>query len=479
MKPMRLSRSSGLRIFGTSAAAFLVLLVVLGRSANSAPPAAGPLRRLESNPRYFTDGSGKPILLTGSHNWHNFQDNGHGLPGSEDPPPEFDYDGYLDFLERHGHNFFRLWRWESPKWTDDPPDRTFKYSFPHPWKRSGPGDAADGKPKFDLKSFDPSYFDRLRDRVKKAGDRGIYVSVMLFEGRELQFTDAWTFHPFHAPNNINEIDADTARRGSRYNQLKDDPMGKKVLALQEAYVKKVIDTVNDLDNVLYEICNEAGDYSTSWQYHFIDFIHKDEAGRPKQHPVGMTFQYSGGSNKLLIDSHADWISPNAGSSEESYKEKPSATSVGKVVVNDTDHLWGHTGGDDLWVWRSFMRGLNVLFMEDLSPSPTWQDSARVAMGQVRALSRQIDLAHMIPAPQFATTGYALGLRIREYLVYHDGSQGEFSVDLRNIGGNWEVEWYDPTHGRFLAGEEISGGDRRVLTTPFPGPAAVHLKRIVE
>ena len=30
-----------------------------------------------------------------------------------------------------------------------------------------------------------------------------------------------------------------------------------VTALQEAYIRKVIDTVNDLDNVLYEISNES------------------------------------------------------------------------------------------------------------------------------------------------------------------------------------------------------------------------------
>ena len=67
-----------------------------------------------------------------------------------------------------------------------------------------------------------------------------------------------------------------------------------------------------------------------------------------------------------------------------------------MIVNDTDHLWGHTGGDSVWVWRSFLRGLNVLFMEELLPSPTWQDSARAAMGQARRFSRKIDLARMVP-----------------------------------------------------------------------------------
>src|SRR5437762_5401120 len=116
----------------------IFLLVILSVVAQT-HPATGPLRILKTNPRYFTDGSGKAVLLVGSHNWHNFQDNGHRLAGSGDPPPVFDYGGYLDFLERHGHNFFRLWRWEAPKWADDPPDHAIKFSQPHPWKRTGPG----------------------------------------------------------------------------------------------------------------------------------------------------------------------------------------------------------------------------------------------------------------------------------------------------------------------------------------------------
>src|SRR5262249_30534626 len=68
------------------AAMAVSLWVVLAACARAGGPATGPLRRLESNPRYFTDGSGKAILLAGSHNWHNFQDNGHRLPTSDDPP---------------------------------------------------------------------------------------------------------------------------------------------------------------------------------------------------------------------------------------------------------------------------------------------------------------------------------------------------------------------------------------------------------
>src|SRR5262245_8264834 len=74
-------------------------------------PARGPLRVLASNPRYFTDGSGRAVALAGAHTWSNFQDNGIG-----DPPPQFDYEAFLDFLVAQHLNFFRLWAWEQARW---------------------------------------------------------------------------------------------------------------------------------------------------------------------------------------------------------------------------------------------------------------------------------------------------------------------------------------------------------------------------
>ncbi len=54
--------------------------------AAAGEPASGPLRLNPANPRYFTDGTGKAVYLTGSHTWTNFKDMGHS-----DPPPAFDY----------------------------------------------------------------------------------------------------------------------------------------------------------------------------------------------------------------------------------------------------------------------------------------------------------------------------------------------------------------------------------------------------
>ena len=431
--------------------------------------AAGPLRVLLSNPRYFTDDSGKAIYLAGSHNWHSLQDNGHRLPVSGDAPPVFDYAGYLDNLAAWHHNFFRLWRWEVTRFSDEKPPGV-KYCRPHPWARTGPGTARDGLPRFDLERFDAAYFDRLRERVQAARGRGIYVSVMLFEGWAAQFLpDAWSYHPFHPDNNINGVDGG----GLDYYTLKNP----RVTALQQAYLRKVVDMVNDLDNVLYEVCNESGAFSTEWQYAVIRFVKQYEGGKRWQHPVGMTVQYRGGSNAVLYDSPADWISPNTGENGDNYVENPPATHAGKVIVNDTDHLWGHTGGDAVWVWKSFCRGLNVLFMEELTPSPTWQDSAREAMGQTRRFAERIPLAAMPPAPELASTRYCLAERGREYLVFQKGDNGEFSVNLSGAPGTFSVEWFSVNTGRSVTGKPVEGGEVRRFPTPFGGPAVLHLKRM--
>jgi hypothetical protein len=64
-----------------------------------------------SHPCYFTDGSGRAVYLTGSQTWNNLVD-----MGRDDPPEAFDFDVYLGFLRRHGHNFIRLWAWDSVTW---------------------------------------------------------------------------------------------------------------------------------------------------------------------------------------------------------------------------------------------------------------------------------------------------------------------------------------------------------------------------
>ncbi|MCC6445844.1 MAG: carbohydrate-binding protein [Armatimonadetes bacterium] len=440
------------------------------QGAFAATQMKGPLRIHPANPRYFTDSGGKAIYLTGSHTWSNLQD-----MGEADPPGPFDFGGYLDLLRAHRHNFIRLWRWELPQWMTA--EGKLHYCTPQPWLRTGPGQALDGKPRYDLSRFDPQYFDRLRQRISAARDRGIYVSIMLFEGWGMQFVpDAWRSHPFHPENNINIIPGN------------DDPAGKglwihtmanpAITALQEAYVRKVIDTVNAFDNVLYEISNENHPGSTEWQYHMILYIRKYESRQRKRHPVGMTFQYEGGSNTTLFASPADWVSPNP---EGGYRDDPPPADGKKVVLSDTDHLWGE-GGSVQWVWKSFLRGHNPIFMDRVAALtgskagdiPGAKD-IRKAMGTTREWSQRIDLSRMVPMNNLSSTGYCLANPGKEYLAYlPDG--GEVTVDLTATKGRLASVWLHPIEGTETPGETVEGGDRHSFKSPFDGDAVLHIRQ---
>jgi len=478
------------------ATSFVFIVVwTVAVSARSAPPQGnGPLRVHPQNPRYFTDNTGKAVYLTGSHTWNNFKD-----MGPTDPPATFDFDAYLKFLEQHGHNFIRLWTWELTKYAYD---GRVTYAQPFPWPRTGPGSARDGKPKFDLSKLDPAYFERLRGRVDAAGRRGIYVSVMLFEGHGLHASDApwcWDGHPFCAANNINGIDGDTSGdgRGIEIQSLHVPA----VTAIQETYVRKVLDTLGDCDNVLYEIVNESGAYSTAWQYYFIRFIHDYEKRLLKQHPVGMTFQYAReakqkGTNAALMASPADWISPNP---DGGYRDSPPAADGTKVILSDTDHLWG-IGGNPQWVWKSFCRGLNPIFMDPynraevtdakgkkrttwtehlagpLRLDPKWEPVRR-AMGQTRRFAQRMNLVAARPENRLASSGYCLAhaaANDAEYLVYLPGG-GEVTVDLSRSPGKMAVEWFDPVQDKGKPAGEVEGGAVHGFKAPFPGDAVLHLK----
>jgi hypothetical protein len=460
-----------------------IVIVMLLLGASSVPagtPATGPLRVSTVNPRYFADGSGKIIFLTGSHTWGNLQDYTYDkLPS----PPALDFDAYLAFLQQHHHNFFRLWVWESP-FNPKAEQGTIRYD-PMPYQRPGPGLALDGKSRFDLTAFNQAYFDRLRGRVVAARDRGIYASVMLFNGFSIEGKgnvggDPWQGHPFHPTNNVNGIDAGS---GKAIHTLSNPA----ITACQEAYVRKVIDTVNDLDNVLYEISNEdsGGADDTTWQVHMIQFIKSYEAGRPKQHPVGMTQQYPQGSEAALLASPADWISPGT---------KLWTADGRKVVLNDTDHSYFWIGlkqdgvaAQRAWVWENFTRGNQCLFMDPYldpshdpgrndpaggRPDPYW-DTLRDALGRTRACAERMNLAAAVPHSELASTGFCLADPGREYLVYLPQG-GEVTVDLSAASGSLRTEWLHPTEGTNVRAEPVAGGGQRTLRPLWPGDAVLYL-----
>lgn len=441
-------------------------------------PATGPLRVSQRNPRYFETPDGTIRYLTGSHTWNNLVEG-----DTIYPPRPFDYPRYLAFLRAHGLNFFRLWAWENATGRVGIPGPY--YHTPLPYARTGPGSVLDGRLRFDLTRFDSVYFHRLRTRVQEAGAQGIYVSVMLFNGFSVstkgrpKSANPWEGHPYNVANNVNGIDGDINGDGEGYevHTLEQDT----IVRLQEAYVRAVVDAVNDLDNVLYEISNESDAPSLSWQEHFVEFIRAYEATKPKQHPIGRTVVYPDGHNVDLFASSAEWISPNGGTDD------PDPARGIKVIIDDTDHLCGICG-DVGWVWKSLTRGRNPVLMDGYMGQvigagalaydrndPVWEDVRR-NLGYARIWANRMDLAEARPLRELASTGYCLAVPGRQYLVFVPGG-GPVRVSLTATTDSLDVEWFSPATNEVVEAGAIAGGGVQELVAPFGGDAVLFLEAL--
>ncbi len=460
-------------------------------SGTSNPGSTGPLRTSSTNPRYFLDASGNPVLLAGSHTWNNLQDWGTG--GSPQP---LDFNAYVSFLQAHKHNFTLLWRTEMPKFcrlpttASSPPDF---YTTGQPWQRTGPGNASDGGLKFDLTKFDESFFDRLRSRVQQLNSAGIYTGVYLYSGEWVSaFRCTGDGYPLTASNNINGID-DGGGVGS---VTMTNPNA--ITSVQDLFVNKMVDTLNDMPNVLWIVSEEAPENSEWWNQHQIAHLRAYESGKPYQHPIGWAVM-ANNNDALLYNSDADWVAPISYISPSS--SCGSGTPPCKVNINDSDHSYYNMWHDSAqtnrsYAWSNFLAGNQVVFMDPYvvyyprenrnlcaspvngicsAPDSRW-NNFRDNLGFIVTYSKKLNLARVSPQSNLSSTGKCLAQTPSagaEYLLYAP-SGGTFTVNLSATSRVLNVEWLNPSTGAVSSGGTVTGGATRSFTTPFSGDAVLYL-----
>jgi hypothetical protein len=437
------------------------------------------LRKSSVNGRYFATPDGHIRYLNGGYEGSEFQDYVFG--GSM----KSDFRTALAILTEHGGNLLRLWTSESS--SGNPGGRG---AMQLPWMRSSVCCAADGGQKFDLSRLDVGdldspdvnsthYFERMRARVIAARVDGIYVSIMLWHsfgwenGRRIPGNRSWEAHPFNSRNNINGVDGDPDGDGQGLDL---GSLGQAFTSYQEAYVRQVLDTVGDLDNVLFEICNECydGPETNVWQRHFIAFIQEYEAARGKRHPVGMT-SLQNFNNEVLAQSQADFISPGG----PGYEQHPPPARVAHVSILDMDHVVPCTGSNDpRWPWKAFTRGHNLwyIYCEGYGKPNASEEMVLTRMGQTQMYATRMDLETSIPEDDVSvcSSGYCLMGPNSILAFVPDG--GSITLLLR-APGTWSVEWFDPMNGNTIVESSVPEG-MRTLTVPFSGDAVVFLVRNV-
>ena len=296
------------------------------------------------------------------------------------------------------------------------------------------------------------------------------------------------------------------------------PLDPRSQALQEAYIRKVVDTVHDLPNVLYEVANESsGRTADAWTCPTAIVIdtpigdttavavlgHRRRQGVRAQtgydaHPIGMTFLYP----------VPDQARPTTrcGRARRIGSHRASTRRVARA---GSRWLYGparerrHQGrdlrhrpllaveSDALWAWKSFLRGHNPILYDlgivagvaaRLLPGSPSVAVART--GAVRA-GRHAALAGASISPRWTarrprSTGYALANPGVEYLVLQPNESGDaFTVDL--AAGSYAVEWRSlaTRETRDAGSVKVENQGSTTFSAPFAeaGPAVLHLKGV--
>jgi hypothetical protein len=287
----------------------------------------------------------------------------------------------------------------------------------------------------------------------------------------------------------------------------------------------MIDTLNDIDCLVWEISNEDRYDTTAWHNYMAQQIKAYEySGARKRHPVWISYYNQNigvsplNNDHLFENSNADIVSPGLEGGAAYDSNPPATTGVRpaaggaamaqvsptadadmengaagdpaqvrtseggaiKVVFNDTDHYIGVGTVDAQWPWKSFMRGLYPIFLSEREPVEI-QAAVKAAQRQTIAYAKKVRLGTLNPASDatVCSTGYCLFSVGNEYLMYSpSGSAG--TIDLASVPEsiNFTVEYFNPADDVVVAAAHTSGGATKIFSPPsWDGAWVVYLRRV--
>jgi len=444
--------------------------------AGVAMAAAGRLEICPEHPYYFRDGNRHVVLVgVSDRSLFTIWENEKG----------FSWRTYLDDLAAHHLNYVRqdVCSWGGLLAPLKYPAQLSNLAWP--FARTGPGTAIDGKPKFDLSKFDQSYFDeRLKPFLREAAKRGIYVELTLFEDfKRRDFPESL----YAEQNNINRLGL---RQGAATSDSAlDNP---RLMALQHAYIDKVLAETAESGHVIVEIANETG--SRMWVAHLIEYIHHHPSHPGRLVSAGektTSFDPRRGENDIIIKHRGGGGLYATDTDVRNHHAALLRFRVGKPVSHNEYFLFANRSTDDVnfprkMMWADFTAGGHSNFYDFAFWRGTGRtlDDGRASCSPPREILRGgqylldfltdngVKFWAMAPHDELATVVgggkafiFTLAQPGEEYICYILGD-GPVTVSLRLTKGLFTARWYDPKRGRFFVPpQRLQGGDRCILPSP--------------
>jgi len=461
-----------------------VLLVLVNTAVCAVAAQAGqdfkPIRLHPENEHYFLWREKATVLITsGEH---------YGAVLNQD----FDYKKYFKALESLGFNLTRTFSgaYCEPVGAFKIENNTLapaKDRLICPWARSDQQGYANGGNKFDLTKWNPAYFKRLRDFVSEASKRDVVVELVLF--CPFYKDDMWKLSPMNAANNINGIG--TMKRTDVYT-LKHP----KLLAVQDAMVRRIVGRLKNFDNLYYEICNEPyfGGVTLEWQAHIAETIAKAEANFKAKHLIAQNI-----ANKYQKIADPN---PRVSIFNFHYAKPPNTVTdnygLDRVIGDDET---GFAGSEPkpyrLEGWDFIIAGGAVYDNLDYSFNVGHEDgTAKInapggggavlhkQLGILSDFINSFDFVKMTPDNSIIkggipnkATARALVDKGRAYAIYINGG-GELQLQVQLPKGKYTADWINTKTGKTDKNETFdhTGGNRTLKSPKYRDDIALRILR---
>jgi hypothetical protein len=371
-----------------------------------------------------------------------------------------------------------------------------------PWARSGQGKAWDGLSTYDLRRFNPWYFERIREFAAIADRRGLVLyHNFYFQHWLLESRSHYVDFPWRPVNTIQTTDLPDEVPGANVFYDVSHPLRRE---LHRLYIRHALDTLQDRTNVVHGIDREYTgplsfvqfwlDTIAQWERErgkrvFICLeIPKDQMDTILDDPVrgrmitaadvlgwtyradGRLFATRGAINRAPREQRPDIATPEE---LEALKKKLGVDATdqrdflnGPEFQRLFDTLWASSKPMKYRAWREYRDArpnLVLLWHGDEYPAVT-AAVERVIPSDVRAATRP---AALVRSNQ--DTAWCMARPGRTYLVYTMAGRA-VQLDLSKAGGSYSVTWLDESGGPTqVSRQTVSGG--QVVTLEPPAGAA--------
>ena len=491
-----------------------VPFLILAISCNN-----GPVQVYQANPHYFSYKGHPIVLITSDHHYGAVIDQ------------DFDFDKYLKFLADNNMNLTRIY----PGGMFEPTDKYLKGNplGPRPgrqllpWGKSehtgaNPSLAEPGKPsyKYDLDTWNPQYFDRLKAFTELARKYDIIVEIPFFNG---MYADCWPLMAMYHENNIQNIGQFEAEDCGLFTTA--DDRNKPVMKYQMAYIQKIVTELNAYDNVIYDICDEPSlqglpdgsiivnpdSIIAPWIIEMKDAFIQAEKSLPKKHLLGQTVQNL--SPDFSKDTWCEWLPC------EYIKPAEKALSMdyqaNKPIVNVESNYFGTSLTKNAYTadairiegWWFMLAGgagninLNGEYYRENESGLSITKSQIVP--QRKILKEFMDGLNLPGLTRFTKisgmhedafcNGLAENGKQYAFYLFHGSHDSEWGanfvpkpgnyVDTLTLNdipeGNYMVRWYNPVSGAIMGTEKQNwkGGNFTIATPPYSLDIALKINKL--